>query len=61
MLNVGSKCHLPWVMCMQYAIDGSKQHWDTAALHMFVPNYDLSQCVILRLRLDFGSPLPLID
>ena len=23
---------------------GSKQHWDTSALHMFVPNYDLSHC-----------------
>ena len=48
-------------MCMQYAIDGSKQHWDTSALHMFVPNYDLSHCVILHLKLDFVSPLPLID
>ena len=27
---------MPWVVCMQYAIDGSKQHCDTAPLHMFV-------------------------
>lgn len=30
--------------CHTIPFSGSKQHWDTSALHMFVPNYDLSHC-----------------
>ena len=58
MLNVGSKCHGSCACNTRSMVQSNivTQHLFTCFL-----NYDPSQCVILRSRLDFGCPVPLID